>query len=63
MHCYGCCIMHCYGLPQHALGGGRNKRGVHLVLLYFRAATANPMMLGKQFPMLTSIDMEDYRFS
>ena len=33
-------IMHCYGLPQHALGGGgRNKRGVHLVSLYFRAAT------------------------
>ena len=23
----------------------------------------NPMMLGKQFPMLTLIDMEDYRFS
>ena len=34
--------MHCHGLPQHALGG-RNKRGVHLVSLYFRAATTKPI--------------------
>ena len=28
-------------LAPACLGGGRNKRGVHLVLLYFRAATTN----------------------
>ena len=40
MHCYNVCyIVHCYGLPQHALGGVEDKRGVHLVSLYFRAAT------------------------
>ena len=38
MFIYNCYIMHCYGLPQHALGA-ENKRGVHLVYLYFRAAT------------------------
>ena len=41
MHCYVCYIVHCYGLPQRDLGGEEDKRGVHLVSLYFRAATTN----------------------
>ena len=43
MHCYVCYIVHCYGLPQHALGDVQDKRDVHLVSLYFRAATTIPV--------------------
>ena len=52
MHCHVCYIVHCYSLPQHALGDVQDKRGVHLVSLYFRAATTELGKMPKKFLQL-----------
>ena len=52
-------------LYQRPCGGGLNFPNVRTTVKALRLSWIGRllMMFGKQFPLLTSIDMEDYRFS